>query len=260
MNNYESFKEQVFKITNIDLNAYKERQMKRRIDALISKNNIKSYTDYIALIKKDKVKFEEFVNYLTINVSEFYRNPEQWVLLEKEIFPYLHGKFGKRLKIWSAACSTGDEPYSLAMLLSKFVPLNQIKIIATDIDKQVLERAKTGLYNDKSIAGLPKEFKDKYFTKLNDKAYQISDSIKACVDFKQHNLLKDAYPNNCDLIVCRNVLIYFTEEAKVDIYKDFNKALKPEGILFVGSTEQIIQPQTIGYSLSKSFFYKKLTN
>lgn len=255
---YEAFKEQVFLLTKINLSAYKERQMKRRIDALINKHNIKTYDVYVNLLKTDKVAFEEFVNYLTINVSEFYRNPEQWKVLEKDIFPTLMGKFGKRLKIWSAACSTGDEPYSLAMVLSKFVPMEQIKIIATDIDKQVLSKAKLGVYNEKSLKGLPSEYIKQYFTKVNDKTYQISPKVKKCVEFKEHNLLKDPYPTNCDLIVCRNVLIYFTEEAKEEVYKKFNASLKKDGFLFVGSTEQIIQPQKLGYATQKSFFYKKV--
>lgn len=256
--NYENFKEKIFILTKIDLNAYKERQMKRRIDALIAKHKIDSYNVYVETIKKDPIMFEEFINYLTINVSEFYRNPEQWSLLEKEILPYLFSKFGNQLKIWSAACSTGDEPYSLVMLLSKFLPLSRIKIIATDIDKQVLSKAKLGLYNIKSLKGLPDEFLSKYFREINDKTYQISDSIKQCVEFKQHNLLKDEYPSHCDLIVCRNVLIYFTEDAKDSIYKKFNQSLKKDGILFVGSTEQIIQPQNLQFITHKSFFYKKI--
>ncbi|HAB59614.1 MAG TPA: chemotaxis protein CheR, partial [Lachnospiraceae bacterium] len=237
VDSYEVFKDQILKLTTIDLNSYKERQMKRRIDALITKHNIDSYSTYVNTIKTDKVLYDEFVTYLTINVSEFYRNPEQWQILEKEVYPYLTNQFGKKLKIWSAACSTGDEPYSLVMLLSKFLPLSQIKIIATDIDKQILEKAQCGLYSDKSLKGLPQEFVTKYFTKINDKSYKINDEIKKCVEFRKHDLLKDSYPDSCDLIVCRNVLIYFTEEAKIEIYKKFNNALKREGILFVGSTE-----------------------
>lgn len=256
--NYESFKEQIFSLTKIDLNAYKERQMKRRIDALIAKHKITSYSVYVDSLKKNAVMFDEFINYLTINVSEFYRNPEQWALLEKDVLPYLIQNFGNNLKIWSAACSTGDEPYSLVMLLSKFTQLNRIKVIATDIDAQVLEKARLGLYNVKSLKGLPDEYVKKYFKEINATTYQISDSIKQCVEFKKHNLLKDEYPGQCDLIVCRNVLIYFTEEAKDEIYKNFNKALKKEGILFVGSTEQIIQPQNLNFTSYKSFFYKKV--
>lgn len=258
LDSYESFKKSIYDMTKIDLNAYKERQMKRRIEALITKHNINSFSDYVIKLKTDKVAFDEFINYITINVSEFYRNPEQWALLESEVFPYLMDHFGKELRIWSAACSTGDEPYSLAMLLTKFMPINRIKIIATDIDKTVMEKAKAGFYNVKSLKALPQEFINKYFNKINDKTYQISDQIKACVEFKQHDLLRDPYPANCDMVVCRNVLIYFTDEAKNKIYSDFHKALKKDGLLFVGSTEQIIQAQQIGFGNFKSFFYKKL--
>lgn len=258
LDNYETFKEQIYNLTRINLDAYKERQMKRRIDALIAKHNITSYNVYVDTIKKNTVMYDEFINYLTINVSEFYRNPEQWKLLEQEVLPYLFNKFGNNIKIWSAACSTGDEPYSLVMLLSKFMPLSKIKIIATDIDAKVLEKARLGLYNIKSLKGLPDEFIKKYFNEISANTYQISDSIKACVEFKQHNLLKDEYPNQCDLIVCRNVLIYFTEDAKDTIYKKFNLSLKKEAILFVGSTEQIIQPQNLQFASYKSFFYKKV--
>ena len=254
---YEQFKEQVLALTKINLHMYKEKQMKRRIDSLIAKNKIDGYKNYVEAIKKDSKLFEEFVNYLTINVSEFWRNPEQWKVLEVNIIPGLIQMSGKNLKIWSAACSTGDEPYSLVMLLSKFMPLSNIKILATDIDKQVLEKARVGLYNEKSIAGLPDEFKKKYFTPIGKSNYQIADEIKRCVEFKEGNLLSDKYPTGMDLIVCRNVVIYFTDEAKTQIYKKFNDSLKKGAYLFVGSTEQIINYKELNYTSFKSFFYKK---
>jgi len=257
LGSYEAFKKSVFDLSKIDLNSYKERQMKRRIEALIAKCGFDSYTNYVSKLKSNEVIFDEFINYITINVSEFFRNPEQWTLLENEIFPYLFGHFGRELKIWSAACSTGDEPYSLVMLLSKFMHLGKIKIYATDIDKNILEKASIGLYHEKSLKALPDEYLNKYFTKVNDKTYQVSDAIKSCVKFEKHDLLKDNYPSNCDLIICRNVLIYFTDEAKNKIYSNFNNALKKDGLLFVGSTEQIIQAQQIGFQNYKSFFYKK---
>lgn len=254
---YELFKKEVYKLTNIDLSAYKEKQMKRRIDALISKNKFDGYNNYVNALKTDTVLFEEFVNYLTINVSEFFRNPEQWKILDEIIIPNLIEKFGRKLKIWSAACSTGDEPYSLVMMLSKHIPLSDINIIATDIDGQVIEKAKAGLYNEKSLKSVPEEFLKKYFVPVGKSNYSISEDIKNRVQFKKHNLLKDAYPDNMDLIVCRNVLIYFTDEAKYDIYKKFNAALKPEAFLFIGSTEQIIQYRELNYTTQHTFFYKK---
>lgn len=254
---YEYFKKEVFTLTKIDLSSYKEKQMKRRIDTLIAKHKIVGYDKFIKTMKEDKLVFDDFVNYLTINVSEFYRNPEQWVLMDKQIIPELIEKFGKNLKIWSAACSTGDEPYSLVMALSKHIPLNQIKIIATDIDKQVIEKAKSGLYNEKSIAAVPDDLKKKYFTKLGP-SFQISNEIKSRVEFRQHNLLKDSYIDKCDLIVCRNVLIYFTEEAKDEVFRKFNSALKSKGILFIGSTEQIMNYKEINFNRKNSFFYEKI--
>ena len=253
---YEGFKAAVFKLTSIDLNAYKEQQMKRRIDTLISRNKISGYEDFVKALKADKELFEEFVSYLTINVSEFYRNPEQWELMDKQFIPMLIEKFGKNLKIWSAACSTGDEPYSLVMALSRHLPLNQIKIIATDIDKQILAQAKVGIYNEKSIASVPKDLRDKYFTKIGN-SYQISNEIKSRVDFRQHNLIKDPYPDKCDFIICRNVLIYFTEEAKDDVFRKFCKSLKTGGFLFIGSTEQIMNHRDMGYERKNSFYYEK---
>ena len=253
---YEYFKTEIYKMTQIDLNAYKEKQMKRRIDTLIGKSGVTGYENYVKLIHDNKEKFDEFVNYLTINVSEFYRNPEQWKFMDEKVIPELIKRFGQNLKIWSAACSTGDEPYSLVMALSRHLPLRQIKIFATDIDKQVIEKAKLGLYNEKSIAGIPADLKAKYFTKVGP-SYKISDEIKARVEFKQHNLLKDTYPTGQHMIVCRNVLIYFTDEAKDEVFRKFYQSLAQGGTLFIGSTEQIINHKDMGYQRASSFFYEK---
>lgn len=256
LENYEKFKKDIYALTKIDLNAYKEQQMRRRIDTLIGKNKVDSYDKYVDLIKKDQEKFEQFVNFLTINVSEFYRNPEQWKILDQEVFPKLIERFGKKLVIWSAACSTGDEPYSLVMALSRHIPLPDIKIIATDIDKQVLASAKVGLYNKKSIAAVPDDFKKKYFKQIGA-SYQISEEIKKRVEFREHNLLRDKYLTGCHMIVCRNVVIYFTDEAKDEIYKKFNQSLVKDGILFIGSTEQIMNYKELGFYRNKSFFFGK---
>lgn len=254
---YEYLKKEILALTTIDLNSYKETQMKRRIDTLITKHNIAGYDKYVQALRTDSVLFDEFVNYITINVSEFYRNPDQWKLLDSEIIPELIQKYGKNLKIWSAACSTGDEPYSLVMALSKHLPMNQIKIYATDLDKQVIAKAKVGLYSEKSIATVPDEFKKKYFTQVGP-SYKISEEIKSRVEFHEHNLLKDKYPTDYHMIVCRNVLIYFTEEAKDEVFRKFCKSLSKGGILFIGNTEQVINYKDIGYDRKSSFFYVKM--
>lgn len=253
---YEYFIREVEKLTEIDLSAYKQNQMKRRIDALIAKHKIDGYEAYIRTLKTDRVKFDEFVDYITINVSEFYRNPEQWKYLTDKVFPGLIKDFGQTLKIWSAACSTGDEPYSLAMALSDFVPLSRIRIMATDINSQVIDKAKIGLYSEKSIASVPEDKKKEFFTQ-NGKFYQISDKIKQCVTFKEHNLLKDPFPRDMHLIVCRNVLIYFTEEAKDEVFQKYYQSLTENGVLFIGSTEQILRYREMGFKRMDSFFYQK---
>ena len=142
------------------------------------------------------------------------------------------------------------------MVLNNFIPLADIKIIATDIDKEALRKAKTGLYSSKSLEKLPPEYLNKYFTRNAD-SYLVKEEVKNRVEFIQHNMLKEDYPSGCDLIVCRNVLIYFTEEAKTFIYKKFNSALKTEGVLFVGSTEQIMMAGKYCFSPIKTFFYIK---
>lgn len=252
---YEKFKVDINKLIGIDLNFYKEKQMKRRISSLITRNNYNDFDEYFNVLKHDKKLLEQFVNYLTINVSEFYRNPSQWKTLEDYIIPELL-KTRKTLKVWSAACSTGEEPYSLVMLLSKFYPLKDIKVIAADIDDEAINKAKIGLYNKAAIENLPKEFVSKYFKEIEG-SYKISEEIKNCVEFKKMDLLKDRYPSPIDLILCRNVMIYFTDDAKEILYKKFNEALSKDGILFVGSTEQIIGSDKYNFTSPKTFFYKK---
>ncbi len=256
MDKYEVFKKQVNDFIHIDLNYYKEKQMKRRITSLLKRNNFNDFDDYFQGLESDKALLDEFVNYLTINVSEFYRNPSQWEVLEKEILPDIINKKNKNIKIWSSACSTGEEPYSMVMLLTKFFDLKDIKILASDIDVGAMDKAKLGIYNSKSLDNLPKEFKVKYFEPI-ESSYKIKDDIKKCVEFKKMDLLKDVFPRNLDLIICRNVMIYFTEDAKELLYKKFYDSLSNNGVLFVGSTEQIILPDRYKLKSLKTFFYKK---
>ncbi|MDO5156610.1 MAG: protein-glutamate O-methyltransferase CheR [Eubacteriales bacterium] len=254
---YEAFKEDIYHLIQINLTLYKEKQMKRRIESLMMRNGFKDFYSYYCALKSDKKLLDTFVNYLTINVSEFYRNPEQWERFETKMLPELFKHYGQDLHIWSAACSTGDEPYTIAMILAKYVPLNKIHILATDIDENVMAFAKEGYYNKRSVERLPKEFLNKYFIE-NGNGYQICSEIKNCVEFKKHNLLEDAYPTGMHLIVCRNVVIYFTDVAKDKVYTSFHQALDAHGMLFIGSTEQIIRSSEIGFSPIDYFFYKKI--
>ncbi len=257
---YEEFKKEALKISGINLDYYKEKQMQRRINSLIRKNRFSGYHDYINALKENKALYDEFINYLTINVSEFYRNPEQWEVLKNEILPILVNRKGN-IKIWSAGCSTGEEPYTLAMVLNKFMLQRKARIsaaiIATDIDRDALDKAKEGKYSCKSVEKLPGEYLDKYFAQEGE-FYKVKDSLKKQVIFEYLDLLGDPYPKNCDLIICRNVIIYFTEEAKKEVYLKLSQALNPGGILFVGSTEQIIMPQRYNLAPVRTFFYEKV--
>ncbi|MBR3834239.1 MAG: protein-glutamate O-methyltransferase CheR [Lachnospiraceae bacterium] len=254
---YEEFKKDVYKLTNINLSLYKERQMKRRIESLVARKGYDGFESFFQGMKQDDVLLRTFVGYLTINVSQFYRNPMQWEHFESIIIPYLKENYGENISIWSAACSTGDEPYTIAMIMSKYFSLDKIKITATDIDDDVLAFADAGIYSAKSLVDLPKEYLDAHFKKVDDKNYAISDKIKKCVTFKKHNLLEDKYFTNMSMIVCRNVVIYFTDEAKDKVYKNFHDSLRDNGILFIGSTEQILRAKELGFETLKTFFYKK---
>jgi chemotaxis protein methyltransferase CheR len=178
-------------------------------------------------------------------------------VLETEVIPALVRQNKKELKIWSAACSTGDEPYTIVMIMKELFPHVRFNITATDLDDLVIDFAKSGLYPEKSLANLPKQYIEKYFKAAPDHTYQLSKDVINHVRFKQHNLLADSYDNSYDLIVCRNVLIYFTEEAKLEVFKKFQQALRPNGYLFIGSTEQILQARSIGFEPQHSFFYRK---
>lgn len=255
MSDYIKFVDSIKRKTGIDLAAYKEAQMKRRLTSLYEKKGFKNFVDFFQALDKDRDLLNEFLDRMTINVSEFYRNAKRWDVLEKKIFPKLLAE-NKRLKIWSAACSTGEEPYTAAMVLSNHLSLSQISILATDLDENAIQRAKVGIYPERSLAEVPTDMKSKYFEK-QAAFYKVDDAIKKTVTFKKHNLLKDTYDKNFDLIICRNVMIYFTEDAKDQIYQSFSNSLKPGGILFVGSTEQIFNPGKYGFETEDTFFYRK---
>ncbi len=257
MPDYKLFKEEIFKLCGIDLNIYKERQIKGRIDALISRNKYSSYEEYLFYLENNRDALEELKNYITINISEFYRNPEQWEILEKSVIPYLQDTFADEIKIWCAGCSSGEEPYGLAMILAKFPCKDRIKIIATDIDYNILSKAKEGIYSKKSIENVPEIYRNLYFRQLDDDTFEVKESIKSMVEFRRHDMVHGINIPGCNLIVCRNVVIYFNEEVVEEVYKRLYSSLKNGGVLFLGNTEQIFNYKEIGFEKLDSFFYKK---
>lgn len=252
---YQKFILQIKEKTGIDLGLYKEAQMMRRLTSLYEKKGFRSFIEYFKAIDNSPELLNEFLDRMTINVSEFYRNAKRWEVLETKILPKILQQ-NKSVKVWSAACSAGEEPYTLAMILSKYVPLHQLSVLATDIDENILTRARTGIYPERSLQEVPSEIKRKFFTQEGS-FFKVNDEIKKAVTFKKHNLLADPFGTNFDLIVCRNVLIYFTEDAKSLVYTKFSNALNKNGIFFVGSTEQIFNPGTYGLESEDTFFYRK---
>lgn len=252
------FKKNTSTLIGLDLLNYKNTQLQRRITSLMNRHNIFNYTDYYNLLKSDKSKLEEFVNMLTINVTEFYRNEDKFQELEDKIIPQLIQTHGKNLKIWSAGCSSGAEVYSIAMILDKLKILDSCKLIASDFDEKIIERAKTATFSKFELPDKTFEKHKSYFTyDAADLSYKLKPEICSRVQFKKQDLLNGGFDKNFHLILCRNVVIYFTEEAKDVLYKNFYDSLVEGGVFFIGTTERINNYSQIGYKMISSFFYQK---
>lgn len=250
------FEQWVLKEFNINLAAYKSNQLHRRILSLMSRVGVSSPEEYIALLKKDANQRQKFLDFITINVSEFFRNPEIFDEFKERLKVELL-KDSKTLNIWSAACSIGAEPYSIGMLLNDLTPSARPRILATDIDSTILEKAGKGEYVYSEIKNVKKQYIDKYFRIDGDK-YYIDSKIKNMVTFKKHDLILDSFERDFDVIVCRNVVIYFNQDVKEEIYKKFSNSLKKGGLLFVGATESIYNYREFGFEKASTFIYRKL--
>lgn len=249
------FKKKIAPLINLDLSNYKNTQMERRILSLMFRNGIKTLGEYFNILKTDKAALEEFLNMLTINVTEFFRNNDKFEELEKKYIPELLKKDG-RLKIWSAGCSIGAEIYSIAMILDKLDALNKCELVASDFDDTIIKKAKSGIYSKLEVGTIKKGY-EQYFKPSGADKYQIDTKLTSKVRFTKADLLNSRFENGFNLILCRNVVIYFTEEAKDQLYKKFYDSLTPGGILFIGCTERINTYREIGFNLASSFFYQK---
>jgi chemotaxis protein methyltransferase CheR len=253
---FNEFHKWVHKELGINLSAYKQEQLNRRINSLMTRVGIKTLDEYSKAIKDNFEQRQKFLDFITINVTEFYRNPELFVDLEKQISQELLPN-NPNLKIWSAACSIGCEPYTIGIIMNKLSPSGRHNIIATDIDDTILARAKAGEYTQNEMKGINNSDLSKYFSTVDDK-YYIESKIKNMVTFKKHDLILDVYDNGFDLIVCRNVVIYFNNDIKQEIYKKFSNSLKKGGLLFVGATESIYNYRDYGFEKASTFIYKKI--
>ncbi|MGL5617417.1 MAG: CheR family methyltransferase [Sarcina sp.] len=251
---YKEFYRWVYVNLKIDLEGYKQAQLTRRIENLMKRLEIKDLSEFVRLMEKNSLYKEKLLDFITINVTEFFRNPELYNNLAKSVDKYFPSKTA-RIKVWSAACSLGCEPYSLAMLLKEKGYKNFI-ILATDIDEKILQLAKKGKYSKNELKNLPKEY-FKYF-KDDQGTYYLGDEIKSYVNFKKADLILDSYESSFDLILCRNVVIYFNNDVKTEIYKKIYKSLNIGGLFFVGATESITNFKELGFEKESTFIYRKV--
>jgi chemotaxis protein methyltransferase CheR len=259
---YQQIKLRVKQILNIDLGYYKDEQMKRRLDSWLSRTASASWADYFQVIVKSPDELHRFRNYLTINVTEFFRDPDRWQMLRNAVVPRLldeQARSGsvKGLHVWSAGCSIGVEAYSLAILLDETGRGKAHSILATDLDRGALQKCRErGPYRLEEIKNLTSEQRLRYLEQRSG-CFYARENLARSIRFEEQDLNADRFTAGFDLILCRNVIIYFTNEAKLNLYRKFYEALRPGGVLFLGGTEIIPSPKDLGFANQGYSFYRK---
>lgn len=235
-------------------------KMKKRLQQLEFVN----YWDYMRFVEKNESEWVQIIELLTINETYFYREDKQLTVLQNKIAPHLLSNSGSALTIWSAGCSTGDEPYSIAIMLNDQIKKGRkVHILGTDINERVLGIAKNAAYSKRSLSfrRIPEKWISSYFNET-DSQYIVKDAIRQNVAFDRVNLFNVEnlqFNEKFDVIFCRNVLIYFDEQTIKKIVTAFYKALKPGGYLFLGHSETITK-FNIGFktlNLDGTFYYQK---
>lgn len=253
---YTYIKREIKSLVGVDLDCYKAPQVQRRLRIFLMRSGHDTWPDFFQSLRGDREGLARLRDYLTINVSSFFRDEKKYEQLQQIILPELL-KARKALRVWSAGCSRGQEPYTLAIALAELTgPRVQHRIMASDLDESALAIARAGgPYTDDDVAGVGRLL-SRYFDKLAD-GYYCKPSLRERVTFRQQNLLADRFEADLDLIVCRNVVIYFTAEVKDRLYRQFCQALRPGGILFVGGTELVPKAREIGYESAGISFYRR---
>lgn len=254
---YEFVKHKILKLTGIDLNSYKTAQVQRRLQVYLLRSGQPNWPKLFRAIQDNPNALQGLRDYLTINVSSFFRDPLKFKFLKESILPELLRR-KKRMRFWSAGCSLGHEPYTLAIILKEISDSSAYNtILATDIDNAALAHAKAGgPYDEKDLKNIPTYLRHRYFSERTNGAY-VNPTLKQNMAFRYHNLIADSFMGKFDLIICRNVVIYFTKTVKETLYKNFYEALRPGGILFLGSTEVLPKAQDLGFELIKMSFYRR---
>ncbi|MHC1756173.1 MAG: protein-glutamate O-methyltransferase CheR [Methanosarcina sp.] len=244
---FELLKKVITESTGFNCEQYKEAHFKRRVNVRVRATNSENYEEYLRLLKKNSAEHEYLIKALTINVSEFFRNPETFGVIEKEVIPFLiksrSNSLVKSIRIWSAGCATGEEVYSLAILLHRVLGRDfdryRISIIGTDIDNLSLEKARKGAYRENVLKNVDASIKESYFVRQGE-TYQVSDQLKSIIRFKQHDVISESCTNRFDVIICRNVMIYFKKEIQEQIQLNFHQSLNRGGFFVIGKAETLL--------------------
>lgn len=252
---YVDFCEGIRRLTQIDLLQYKRGQMERRIRSFADRRGIKGLSDYLKSLQASGEELDEFLDRVTINVSQLWRNPEQWRFLEKDIIPEL-AKAGK-VRCWSAGSSYGAEAYTLAATCVETAPNARVEVLGTDIDKRVVDRARRGRFSAEDARTAPQEKLRRWFVE-DDGVWEAKPELKKCVRFETGDLLRNTFPKDAyDLVLCRNVVIYFTEPVRDELHARLAASVRPGGYLMIGSTERVSSPRDLGLEPSHPFTYRK---
>jgi len=252
---YVDFCEGIRRLVGIDLLQYKRGQMERRLRTLAERRGFAPLRDYLAVLNRDAEELDRFLDRVTINVSQLWRNPEQWDLLGRKVVPELASN--GRIRIWSAGCSYGAEAYTIAAVCMERSPGTRVEVRGTDIDPRMIERAKAGVFSSDDARTVPPASLDRWFERTPD-GVRAKDTLRGVVSFDRDDLLVMRMPPAAyDLVMCRNVVIYFTEDVRDNLHARLASALRPGGFLLVGSTERVSSPAELGLELVHPFVYRK---
>ncbi len=252
---YAEFCEGVRRLTGIDLAQYKRPQMERRIRSFADRRGIDGLPEYLRALAADRDALEQFLARMTINVSQLWRNPEQWERLGQEILPELAGT--GTIRAWSAGASYGAEAYTLAAICRRVAPGCTVEIRGTDIDARMVARAREGRFSADDARTAPRAELERAFDR-DGHGWRARPELRLMVRFATGDLLRDAVSRGAyDLILCRNVVIYFTEPVRDALHERLATALRPGGYLMVGSSERVSTPQAYGLDTTHPFIYRK---
>ena len=245
--------------TKLDFRSYRKRMLIRRIERRMSLSHFKSIADYLAFLRDHPNEVKQVARDLLISVTHFFRDPDAFQALEEDVIAPLVGakKSDTSIRVWSAGCATGEEPYSLGMLLLEYLASAQkncqVQIFATDVDEDALEVARHGMYPDSIAADVSSERLGQFFTRMDDAAYQVNKQLREIVIFARQNLIADAPFSKLDLIVCRNLLIYLEPEVQKKVIALLHFSLNEGGFLFLGPSETIGRHNDLFEPVSKNW-------